>query len=142
MKSMLPCAPPAIRLAQILLAIGLFAAGCSGESDRVTDRASVDRIEIVTMESFPVQITVIAEGFLPDSCTEIGAITRDRNGKAFTVTIGTVRDPNLICAQATVPFRVPVPLDVRGLPAGTYTVDVNGVIVSFTLDTDNTPPAG
>ena len=94
------------------------------------------------MESSPVQITVIAEGVLPDSCTEIGAITRDRNGKAFTVIIGTVRDPNLICAQATVQFRVPVPLDVRGLPAGTYTVDVNGVSVSFTLDTDNTPPAG
>jgi hypothetical protein len=44
-----------------------------------------------------------------------------------------------------VPFEESIPLDVAGLDAGTYTVIVNGVEASFTLDIDNviqdqTPP--
>ena len=36
-----------------------------------------------------------------------------------------------------VPFEDTIPLDVYDLPAGAYTVDVNGVTNTFTLDVDN-----
>jgi inhibitor of cysteine peptidase len=42
-----------------------------------------------------------------------------------------------MCTQALVPFEESIDLDVRGLPAGTYTVDVHGETATFTLDVDN-----
>jgi len=35
------------------------------------------------------------------------------------------------------PFEEIIPLEVYGLPAGTYTVDVNGVQATFDLEVDN-----
>ena len=35
------------------------------------------------------------------------------------------------------PFEETIPLEVYGLSAGTYTVDVNGVQGSFVLEIDN-----
>ena len=114
-----------------------LAAGCSDGSENVVGVAPVDSIEILILESFPVQVMIIARGSLPDSCTEIGNITQLREGNTFLVAIETLRDPDLICAQVTVPFQESVSLDVEGLPAGTYVVDVNGVRDSFVLAIDN-----
>jgi len=35
------------------------------------------------------------------------------------------------------PFEETIPLEVYGLPAGTYTVEVNGVQGTFDLEMDN-----
>jgi len=102
-------------------------------------KASVESIEILELESFPVQITVIARGNLPDGCTEIDqiSVTSDREARLFRMDITTVRERAEICTQALVPFERNIRLDVYGLSAGTYTVDVNGVTGSFTLQQDN-----
>lgn len=126
-----------ISLLTVIMALWLLAAGCSDGSDSIIGVAPVDSIEIVILESFPVQVMIIARGDLPDSCTEIGNITQRREGNTFLVTIETLRDQDLICAQVTVPFQESVSLDVEGLPAGTYVVDVNGVRDSFVLAIDN-----
>ncbi len=99
--------------------------------------ANVDSVEVLILESFPVQIHVSAQGFLPDSCTQIDDIIVQQEGQLFGVAMTTVREPEQVCAQALVPFEESIPLDVLGLPAGTYTVAVNGVEGSFTLDIDN-----
>ena len=41
------------------------------------------------------------------------------------------------CTTEVVPFEEIIPLDVYGLSAGDYTVDVNSVTDTFTLDMDN-----
>jgi inhibitor of cysteine peptidase len=105
-------------------------------------KARVDSIEILILESFPVQINVVARGSLPDGCTEIGEVVRNRSGNEFTVKITTVRPTDAICTQALVPFEEIVSLDVYGLKAGTYTVEVNGVTDKFKLDIDNMPQGG
>jgi inhibitor of cysteine peptidase len=99
--------------------------------------ASVEDIEIVMLESFPVQVRVFAKGYLADSCTKMGAIKQERQGNSFKVTITTMRPTNLACADVISPFEETIPLDVAGLKAGTYTVDVNGVTDTFTLSVDN-----
>ncbi len=43
----------------------------------------------------------------------------------------------MMCTQAIVPYEKVVPLDVYGLKAGTYDVNVNTVTDSFELSTDN-----
>jgi inhibitor of cysteine peptidase len=105
----------------------------------VHGKASVESIEVFELESFPVQIVVVARGNLPDGCTEIDQVNvnSDRERHLFRVEITTVRERAKICTQATVPFERNARLDVYGLPAGTYTVDVNGVTDSFTLAQDN-----
>ena len=89
-----------------------------------------------------MQIHVLAKGQLPDSCTTIDQITEEQDGDTFRVTITTARPEGAVCAQVLTPFEENIPLDVYGLAAGTYTVEVNGVTSTFTLDMDNVPQEG
>ena len=127
----------------LLVAMGLLvaiAAACAtdsgGEGPGTSSIAQVDSIEFLMLESFPVQVTVMARGNLPGSCIAIDQITQERQGNTFKVTI-TTRLFGQLCTGMEVPFEEAIALEVRGLPAGTYTVDVNGVTGSFTLDVDN-----
>ena len=111
----------------------------TNDSEFIYGTAVVENIEILTLESFPVQIHVIAKGYLPDGCTEIGDITKVRDGNTFTVTVETIRPADMMCTQAIVPYEKSIPLDVYGLKAGTYSVVVNSVSGSFELSMDNLP---
>ena len=107
------------------------------DTEPTRGQAVVDSIDILIMESFPVQVSVTARGSLPDGCTQIDEVISQQTDTTFRVAITTVRQPSAICTQALVPFEESIPLDVVGLPAGTYEVSVNGVTDSFTLDVDN-----
>jgi len=109
----------------------------SGEG-YVYGTANVDSVQIMILESFPVQIQVVAEGYLPDGCTEIDKITTEREENTFNVNITTKRPKDAICTQAIVPFNETMPLEAQGLKAGNYTVNVNGITGSFELTVDNT----
>lgn len=98
--------------------------------------AAVESIEVRTLESFPVQVQVVARGSLPDSCTEIDQALVERNGNTFQARLTTRVQTDQMCAQAVVPFEEVIPLDVSGLPPGEYVVSLNGLVDSFTL-----PPA-
>lgn len=106
-------------------------------SEPVSGTAAVDSIEVLIMESFPVQVNVRARGDLPDGCTTIDDVSSEQVGNTFNVTITTLRQPDQVCTEALVPFEEMIPLDVVGLPAGTYTVNVNEIEGSFTLEVDN-----
>ncbi len=101
----------------------------------------IAEIEVVLMESFPVQVGVFVRGHLRDGCTEIDEIRQTFNAatNTFDIEITTVRDADALCTMALVPFEERVVLHVHGLEAGTYTVNVNGAIDTFTLDVDNVP---
>lgn len=107
--------------------------------DYIYGTANVESIQIVTLESFPAQIQVIAKGYLPDGCTEIDGIKNESEGNVFNITISTKRPIDAICTQAIKSFTETIPLEVRGLKAGNYTVNVNGVTGSFELPVDNVP---
>lgn len=103
----------------------------------ILDQAQIESINIAILESFPVQIHVNATGFLGDGCTTLADITTTQEGSTFFVTITKQRPADRICTQQLVTFEENIALDVNGLLAGTYTVDVNGVTDTFTLDMDN-----
>jgi hypothetical protein len=92
--------------------------------------AMVERIDVLILESFPVQVHAVVTGSLPDPCTELGAPTQGRDGNAISVTIPTTRDPGVVCAQVITPFELTVPLEGE-FPPGSYTVTVNGVAQAF-----------
>jgi len=99
----------------------------------------VESIQIVIQESFPVQVEVVARGALPDDCTRVDQVQVERAGNDFQLTITTTHDTATSCNEVSVPFEEVIPLDVLGLDAGRYTVRVNGMTGSFTLDVDNRP---
>jgi inhibitor of cysteine peptidase len=106
----------------------------------VTQPAQVTSIDLLLLESFPVQVHAAVKGDFPDACTAIGTATQRREGNTIYVELMTTRPADMACAQVITPFEHNVPLDVAGLPAGTYTVDVNGVTGTFKLDVDNKLP--
>ncbi|HUT18562.1 MAG TPA: hypothetical protein VM366_05325, partial [Anaerolineae bacterium] len=110
------------------------------EGKVITGTARVEAIEILILESFPVQVNVVARGNLPDGCTTIDRIEQERDESVFVITITTVRPAEQMCTEALVPFEEVISLDVAGLKAGTYTVDVNGVRDTFELTVDNRLP--
>jgi inhibitor of cysteine peptidase len=118
-----------------LLAI-FFLTGCCAPIIPGIGLATVEEIDILTLESFPVQVFVIASGYLPNPCTEIYQISQEREGKTFFITIETYCSQE-VCIQVIAPFEEVIPLKVYGLPAGTYTVEVNGVQGTFNLEIDN-----
>ena len=119
----------------LIMLITIFVTGCFSILP-TTGLALVDEIDILILESFPVQINVIARGNLPDPCTEISEVLQEREGDTFFITIKTYRSPGF-CIQVLAPFEEIISLEVYGLPAGTYTVDVNGVQGTFDLEVDN-----
>ena len=102
------------------------------------ERVYINSIDVFIKESFPVQVSVQVYGDVPDGCTTIKSTAAKLvSDDTFEVHIYTERPKDVMCTQALVSFSENIPLDVYGLPAGTYTVKVYDVESSFTLDVDN-----
>jgi inhibitor of cysteine peptidase len=112
----------------------------SGGGDVVTGMATITGVEVGFMESWPLQAAARVTGEVPDGCTEPQQATVKRDGNRFLVTIETMRPADAVCTEAIETFEQSVHLDIRDLPAGTYTVDVNGFETQFTLEQDNVIP--
>jgi inhibitor of cysteine peptidase len=112
-----------------------------GEEDMdliIGESAYVDSIDILFLESFPLQVHAVLKGNLPDGCTKIREITVEKDGEEhFIIHIITQKPQGLMCTQALVPFEENIALDVYGLPAGTYTITAGEIETSFTFEQDN-----
>ena len=110
----------------------------SGSDSVISSIAQVDEVQVQQMESFPVQIRVLVKGNLPDGCTQIDTAARVRREEnVFMVMLYTRRPKDAMCTQALVPYEKIIPLDVAGLEAGEFTVNVNGEVQTFKLLTKN-----
>jgi inhibitor of cysteine peptidase len=126
----------------LALALAVVCAACNGPGGgpgptSVPDEVLVERIDILLLESFPLQVHVAVFGTLPDACSLIDEVEQVRDGNTFRVTMTLARRANARCAPNPTPFEHTVPLDVLGLEAGTYIVDVHGVRGSFELQVEN-----
>src|SRR5665648_1099448 len=88
-----------ILLLGLIMMTIIFITGCCVTIIPATGLATVDEIDFLTLELFPVQIFVIARGNLPDPCTEIYEVLQEREGDTFFITIKTYRSPGF-CIQA------------------------------------------
>ena len=128
-----------IRRNTIIISIAILfimlLSGCDAVEPRI-NLAEVTEIELFLQEIFPVQIIVVAKGYLPNPCTQIDEIIQIREGNNFFVTLKT-KSSQEACIQVITSFIETIPLEVYGLPAGTYTVNVNGIEDTFILEVDN-----
>lgn len=99
---------------------------------------AVDLVEVQMTGDFPVEVSLLVEGTKSVPCVELEPAAVSREGHEFTVVLAETKlGPDESCITVIDPFDTTIPLDVEGLEAGEYTVNVNGVEVSFTLDADN-----
>jgi inhibitor of cysteine peptidase len=106
----------------------------------IVGEAYVESVELLILESFPVQVHAVVKGHLADGCTSIGEVEQTRKDNVITITVSTVRPAEAMCTMALIPFETTVPLEVEGLTAGEYTVQVNETSETFKLDVDNRQP--
>ncbi len=110
-----------------------------GGGETLQGLANVEQVEVSLGESFPLQATVTLRGTLPDTCTKISAVEVVRQDNLFAITLRTERSAEASCADTPAAFEERVPLEIAGLPAGSYTINANGVQTTLTLEIDSTP---
>jgi len=115
----------------LLTACGSFSMQSVGEQE-----AKVTRVEVVVAESYPPQYFAAATGQLPDGCTEIDGATQTMQARTIKITLTTTRPDDAMCTTAVQPFKENIPIDVDGLSAGQYAVEVNGVPANLNLTED------
>src|SRR5688572_10119103 len=98
----------------------------------------VDQVQVEVGVGSPIPVAVIVSGNLPDTCAQIELVQQQQEGSNFQFTLSTVPSNAAGCIQDTQPFRIILPINIVNLPAGSYSVDVNGSSASFEVDTANT----
>jgi len=95
--------------------------------------AQVQSVEIQTLQTDPPQINAVVRGSLTESCATLGESQVQYSSNTIGITVYAVSRSDIGCVQATTPFEAIVPLNIKGLSYGTYTVTANGVNTAFTL---------
>ncbi len=86
----------------------------------------------------PIPVLVTVTGTLPDSCAQIELVQQKQVGSSFNITISTIPLNADGCVQDALPFEIVIPLNIANLPAGPYSVEVNGSRADFEVNTANT----
>ncbi len=127
------------RLTAILIAVLLAFAACGDDTPSTTlptgpeDPAYVESVELVFLESYPVQVWAIVTGNLPTPCHtadwRVGETEAD--GSVTLEVFSTVDDPDTACILVLEPFEITA--DIGAFVTGEYVLVVNGVDYPFTI---------
>ena len=102
----------------------------------VEELAPIESVDILAMESFPVQYAVSIVSGLPSGCAAFaGAEVVERSGTAVRIEVLNTMpapDANLACTMIYGLHESNVALGTDFQSGVTYTVDVNGTITEFT----------
>ncbi len=101
--------------------------------DLVQVTAPIESVEVLIMESFPLQYSVIVVSGLPNACVSYGGYRLERDGNTIRVEMVNWKpsDLQIACAEIYRTVETMIPLGSEFESGKTYTVDVNGVAVSF-----------
>ena len=115
-----------------------------GECAPAGDSWGSEQLELVQLESFPIQVQAHVRGTLPDSCTNIARVEQAVDPPARTISLRLIVETTAAtsCQMTPTSFEEIVNLEVQGLPAGNYRVLLGGLSADFTLPADNVAPAG
>ena len=102
---------------------------------------TVEQVEVEVGVGSPIPVHVIVSGWLPDPCSQVEYTEIKQDGSNFIITLNATPDeggPAVDgCIKDPMFFKMGLPLNVVDLPAGSYTVTVNGSRADFKLDTAN-----
>jgi hypothetical protein len=99
------------------------------DSNPLRGNVYLDSTELLTLESFPLQFTLVFKGNLPTPChqlhVEVGPPDADNR---INVDVYSVVQTDMACVQVLEPFEQNLPLG--SFPAGHYTLWVNGELIA------------
>lgn len=102
---------------------------------------TVDQVEVEVGVGSPIPVHVIVGGWMPDPCSQVEHTEIKQDGSNFIITLYATPDmggPAVdSCIKDPMYFKMGIPLNVVDLPAGSYSVTVNGSRADFNLDTAN-----
>lgn len=96
---------------------------------------TVEDVQLEVENPLPARLLVVARGTFPDACTRIDRIDvgDPQPGNVIPVTLVASRPAGAPCEATVTPFEQRFQLPVDDLPAGTYTVDVQGHTATIEL---------
>lgn len=101
-----------------------------GKAKLVEDNASVTEVQLLVMESFPVQVALQIAGELATPCNKLTVdISAPDADNRIMVEVYSLVDPAETCIAMIEPFSESISLPVSDLEDGTYEVWVNGELV-------------
>ncbi len=101
----------------------------------------VEQIHIALHETTPRQAVVSIEGFKSVPCVELLEAAVAREGEQFTILLAESElGPEETCIAIPELITEAVTLDLTAVPAGDYTVSVNGHVTAFSLLTEVSAP--
>lgn len=110
-------------------------------SDSLYQTITVDNVEVEVGVGSPIPVFVHVSGWMPDPCSQVEHTEIKQDGSNFIITLFATPDmggPAVDgCIKDPMYFTMSIPLNVVDLPAGSYTVTVNGPSADFRLDTAN-----
>ena len=101
--------------------------------DMIVDPIQIDQVEVRIAESFPVQVFVHVTGVIGDGCSSVLPTEQKREGNTVTVTINRQRPAEAMCTMIAKIYDENIRLD-GDFPPGEYTLKVNTVTQTFTVD--------
>lgn len=90
----------------------------------------VDRSELLIMESFPIQLSLVVSGNLPTPCHTLHYEVAEPDAEnRIQVTLWSEADPAVMCTQILQPFEEGIRIPMQGAADGSYTLWLNGALV-------------
>lgn len=103
------------------------------EMPNYVDDVTVSELSVVNGVGSPLPIHIVLTAELPRTCGQLGEMQIKRDGNTIFVRLIAEIPAQTECNNDKLPMHVEIPMNIAGLPEGTYEVNVNGTVTSFDL---------
>lgn len=124
--------PPVVEEIPAQAAPTTVPAGGQAAEPQMRTFAVVESVDALLMESFPVQISLQVRGYHPDGCEAPVQVEQRREGNRVFVEVYRTLPAAVMCPMVLQPLDETIMLE-GGFEPGTYTIDVNGVVIEVTI---------
>lgn len=100
-----------------------------GDDELQRDGVYLDSVDLLVMESYPLQFSLSLVGNLPTPCNQLRVAVSPPDGEnRIQVDVYSLVHKDIFCAEVLQPFSQNIPLG--SYPAGHYTLWVNGELIT------------
>ncbi len=92
----------------------------------------IESVEALVMESFPPTIMLNVSGYQADGCEYPVTIRQSRTDNRIDIDIFRVMPISVMCSMQIIPYSGSIVVEGT-FELGTYTIDVNGIVISVEL---------
>ena len=116
----------------LFLAVAALMASCVAPANNELRPFAVQAVSVDVGVGSPIPVDIFVSGEWPDLCAQLAQSTFRRDGSKIELSLlATPLDPGCPPDFVGLPFRIAYPLNAVELPAGEYTITVNGVSTNF-----------